>query len=194
MYTIYIEYITRRKFMDLLLQIHYKEENNYDVETLRFIDILLNTIIKKEYVKLRNGTYIVSIISIMAFLYAIWAMHNIIISLIFIIGICGIIYAMLTLKKRSIKVAFKNYFQVESFKKPKAFILNFYEDTIEIKFDEENSLRLVYPWIEKVYETTDMFFIPEITWIFKSQLSKEEIAAIEDILKNKFEDKYIEFN
>jgi len=180
--------------MDLLLQIHYKEENNYDVETLRFINILLNTIIKKEYVKLRNGTYIVSIISIMAFLYAIWTMRNIIISFIMIIGICVIIYTMLSFKKRFIKVAFKNYFQIQSFKKPKAFILNFYEDTIEIKFDEENSLRLVYPWIEKVYETVDMFFIPEITWIFKSQLSKEEIAAIEDILKNKFEDKYIEFN
>lgn len=180
--------------MDLLLQIHYKEENNYDVETLKFINILLNTIIKKEYVKLRNGTYIVSTISIMAFLYAIWTMRNIIISFVMIIGICVIIYTMLIFKKMFIKAVFKNYLQVPSFKKPKAFILNFYEDTAEIKFNEENSLRLVYPWIDKVYETTDMFFIPEITWIFKSQLSKEEITAIEDILKNKFEDKYIEFN
>ena len=97
-------------------------------------------------------------------------------------------------KKRFAKVAFKNYFQVQLSKKPRTFILNFYEDTIEIKFDEENSVKLVYPLIEKVYETTDMFFIPEITWIFKSQLSREEITAIEDILKNKFEDEYIEFN
>ena len=180
--------------MDLLLQIYYKEENNYDVETLRFIDILLNTIIKKEYVKLRNGTYIVSTISIMAFLYAILTMHNIIVSFILTICICGIIYTMLIFKKRFAKVAFKNYFQVQLSKKPRTFILNFYEDTIEIKFDEENSVKLVYPLIEKVYETTDMFFIPEITWIFKSQLSREEITAIEDILKNKFEDEYIEFN
>jgi len=180
--------------MDLLLQIHYKEENNYDVETLRFIDILLNTIIKKEYVKLRNGTYIVSIISIMAFLYAIWAMSNIIISFVFIIGICVIIYTMLIFKKRFIKAVLKNYSQKKLSKTPRAFTLNFYEDSIELKFDEENSLTLVYPWIEKIYETPDMFFIPEIAWIFKSQLNKEEITAIKELLKNKFTDKYIEFN
>ncbi len=39
-----------------------------------------------------------------------------------------------------------------------------------------------------------MFIINDITWIFKSKLSKEEIVAIKDILKNKFEDKYIELN
>jgi len=123
-----------------------------------------------------------------------WAMSNIIILFVGIIGICVIIYTMLNLKKIFIKALLKNYSQKKLSKTPRAFTLNFYEDSIELKFDEENSLKLVYPWIEKIYETPDMFFIPEITWTFKSQLNKEEITAIKELLKNKFTDKYIEFN
>ncbi len=180
--------------MNLLLQIHYKEENNYDVEILRFSNILLSTVIKKEYMQFRNFFYILCTISTIALLYLMWAMSNIIILFVGIIGICVIIYTMLNLKKIFIKALLKNYSQKKLSKTPRAFTLNFYEDSIELKFDEENSLKLVYPWIEKIYETPDMFFIPEITWTFKSQLNKEEITAIKELLKNKFTDKYIEFN
>ncbi|WP_346884414.1 hypothetical protein [Clostridium sp. UBA4395] len=180
--------------MDLLLQVHYKEKNNPDVETSRFINILLNTLTKKEYTKLRILFYILSIISIIALIYFMWIMNNIIISIVVIIGICIITYTMLNLKKLVIKSALKYYLQGQLSKTPRAFILNFYKDSIEIKFDDENSLRLVYSLIEKIYETTDIFFITDITWISKSQLSKEEIGDIKDILKTKFTDKYIEFN
>lgn len=76
--------------MDLLLQVHYKEKNNPDVEISRFIIILLNTLTQKEYTKLRILFYILSIISIIALIYFMWIMNNIIISIVVIIGICVI--------------------------------------------------------------------------------------------------------
>jgi len=177
--------------MDLLLQIHYKGDNNKENELARFIDILLNTIVKESYTKIRNFIYVACAIIMMVDICVVWGTSSIILWGIVIISILFILYLLSNLKKISKKILVntykENFLDIE-------FMLNFYEDTIEIKFDEENSLRLVYSWIDKVYETTDIFFIPEITWIFKSQLSKEEITAIEDILKNKFEDKYIEFN
>ncbi len=80
--------------MDLLLQVHYKEKNNPDVETSRFINILLNTLTKKEYMKLRILFYILSIISIIALIYFMWIMNNIIISM-YVVCVLGFIVIFL---------------------------------------------------------------------------------------------------
>ncbi len=66
--------------MDLLLQVNYKEKNNPYVETSRFINILLNTLTKKEYMKLRILFYILSIVSLIALIYFMLIMNNIIIN------------------------------------------------------------------------------------------------------------------
>lgn len=63
--------------MDLLLQVNYKEKNNPYVETSRFINILLNTLTKKEYMKLRILFYILSIVSLIALIYFMLIMNNI---------------------------------------------------------------------------------------------------------------------
>ncbi len=170
--------------MDLLLQVQYKGDNDKEDELVRFTDMLFNTL-KEAYIKSRKVFYILGTISIMTLIYLMCIMHTIIILLIGIIVISSIVYVMITFKKISI-----TYILGHS----RTFTLNFYENAIEIKFDEQNSRKLVYSWVEKVYETVDMFIINDITWIFKSKLSKEEIVAIKDILKNKFEDKYIELN
>jgi len=117
--------------------------------------------------------------------------------MVLLVGIVGIyitIHIMLSFKKRFIKRISKIYSQGQLSKTPRAFILDFYEDSIELKFDEENSIRRVYSLVGDIYETTDMFYISNITWIFKSQLSEEEIVAIKNILETKVTDKYIEFN
>lgn len=177
--------------MDLLLQIRYKGLNYKEDELERFIDILFNTIAKENYIKIRNFIYVTCAIIIIVNIYAVWSISSIILWVILIIGILFILYLLLNLKKvfrKSLGNTYKENFL------DRDFILNFYEDAIEIKFDDENSIKLVYHWIENVYETVDMFLITDITWIFKSQLSKEEITAIKDILKSKFADKYTEFN
>ncbi|WP_346847622.1 hypothetical protein [uncultured Clostridium sp.] len=179
--------------MDLLLQVQYKGDNDKEDELVRFTDMLFNTL-KEAYIKSRKVFYILGTISIMTLIYLMCIMHTIIILLIGIIVISSIVYVMITLKKISITYILGKYSEDFLSSHSRTFTLNFYENAIETKFDEQNSRKLVYSWVEKVYETVDMFIINDITWIFKSKLSKEEIVAIKDILKNKFEDKYIELN
>jgi len=64
------------------------------VKTSRFINILLNTLTKKEYTKLRILFYILSLISIIALIYFMWIMNNIIISM-YVVCVLGFIVIFL---------------------------------------------------------------------------------------------------